>query len=188
MHREIRAEAGRTQTGAALVLTMIVLMILSIVVAGLSRDVSTDLMITRNVRLKNDAFNWAEAGFDVSEEVVAYSLDTRGDDANQSFSLNASGTSFTVSNPGSTLFQNDGSVRLSNPQRNLATGTVEYIGRSILEGGSLIIAAGYESIGHGAGSGSGISNIYKIEVEGNSTRGNGRQLAGEVYRFIREGS
>jgi Tfp pilus assembly protein PilX len=165
---------------------MVVLMILSIVVAGLSRDVSTDLKISRNVRLKSQAFNWAEAGFDVTEEMIAYALDSRGDDENNSFNLVAGGTTYTVSNTNSTLFQADGSISLSNSQRNLATSQVEYVGRSIIEGGSLIIAAGYESIGHGAGSGSAISNIYNIHVTGNSTRGNGRQRAGELYRFIRQ--
>jgi Tfp pilus assembly protein PilX len=175
------------QAGAALVLTMVVLAILSVLIAGLGRQVRTDLMISRNIRLKNDAFNWAEAGLHTAEEMIAYAVDTRGADANTSLSQTISGANYTVANPGATLFPNSTDTRtvtLSNDNQQLSEVEVNYLSSRQGEGGSIIIAAGYEGVGKGAASGTGVIVMYRLQSEGMSREGSGLQKAAETYCLI----
>jgi Tfp pilus assembly protein PilX len=175
------------QAGAALVLTMVVLAILSVLIAGLGRQVRTDLMISRNIRLKNDAFNWAEAGLHSAEEMIAYAVDTRGSDANASFSQTLAGANYTLVNPGASLFANstdDRTVTLSGSGQQLSQVQVNFLSRRLGEGGSVIMAAGYEGVGKGAGSGTGVIIMYRLQSEGMSREGNGRQHVAETYRLV----
>jgi hypothetical protein len=51
------------------------------------------------------------------------------------------------------------------------------------EGGSIIIAAGYEGVGKGAASGVGVSMYYLLSTNGTVRSGNGKQQIREVYRY-----
>jgi Tfp pilus assembly protein PilX len=172
------------QAGAALVLTMVVLAILSVLIAGLGRQVRTDLMISRNIRLKNDAFNWAEAGLHTAEEMIAYAVDTRGLDANASFSQTLAGANYTLVNPGASLFANstdDRTVTLSGSGQQLSQVQVNFLSRRLVEGGSIIANAGYEGPGKGPPQ---IIQMYRLQSEGMSREGNGRQHVAETYRLV----
>jgi hypothetical protein len=72
---------------------------------------------------------------------------------------------------------------LSESNATLATTDVEYMGSRQAEGGSIIIAAGYEGVGKGAASGVGVSMYYLIAANGTVRSGNGRQQIREVYRY-----
>jgi uncharacterized spore protein YtfJ len=60
---------------------------------------------------------------------------------------------------------------------------VQKLGIELSEGGSIIIAAGYEGLGKGAGSGSSVSLVYKLVAEGNTTEGNAKSSLAEIYRY-----
>lgn len=62
--------ATKHERGSALVLAMLVMLIMSIVITGMATDSDLDLKISRNLELKNQAFNNAESGIAVAAEVV----------------------------------------------------------------------------------------------------------------------
>lgn len=82
MKRNIPPTIARdAQRGSALVLAMLVMLVMSIVITGMATDSDLDLQISRNLELKNDAFNNAETGVALAAEVVRQSamLDWRGE-------------------------------------------------------------------------------------------------------------
>lgn len=187
--KETRLEGDRAQKGAALVLTLVIMVILSVVIAGLSRDVRLDLDITRNIQQKDEAFSWAESSLSLTEEVIASLVEVRG-------TTNASSDVSTTMTFGSSSFDVDSSLKsgetntwgnrtlmLSESNATLGTTDVEYMGSRQAEGGSIIIAAGYEGVGKGAASGVGVSMYYLISANGTVRSGNGRQQIREVYRY-----
>jgi Tfp pilus assembly protein PilX len=187
--KQTRLEGDRAQEGAALVLTLVIMVILSVVIAGLSRDVRLDLDITRNIQQKDEAFSWAESSLSLTEEVIASLVEVRG-------TTNASSDVSTTMTFGSSSFDVDSSLKsgetntwgnrtlmLSESNATLGTTDVEYMGSRQAEGGSIIIAAGYEGVGKGAASGVGVSMYYLISANGTVRSGNGRQQIREVYRY-----
>lgn len=175
------------ENGVALILAVVVLTVLSVIVMGVSKEVDLDLGITRNIRLKHDAFNWAEAGMDITEEMIAFSLDTRGDDANATFNKTVGNSNYTIQNPGTTLFMSNGTVYLSKNGRSLASSSAGFLSTKMSEGGSIIIASGYEGAGKSA-SQSGALVLYSIETNGSSTISDGQARTAETYRFTGSGS
>ncbi len=173
--------------GSALFITIIILIVLATIIMTLSSQIDTDLKISRNLRLKNIAFNWGETGLGVAEEMICYSTDTRGADANSTYSFNISGGSYTAENPGNGLYLNDGRVNFSLGSDRLATASVKYLTRQIQEGGSIIIASGYEGMGKGAGSGTGIGLVYLIKSNGTSMSGQAKSRMAETYIYTTGG-
>ncbi len=170
--------------GSVLVLAMMVLAVLGVVIAGLSRDVFLDLTITRNLRLQNSAFNWAETGLEVTEDLVTMAMDLRGEDNGTAFSETIAGDTYTVVNDGTSLMLDDGSVSFSKNGQELTTVDVRFMGAETGDGNSIIIAAGYEGFGMGAGSGVSRQFFYHLTSTGNSTTGNGRFRMSEVYSHV----
>ena len=174
------------QNGAALIVVVVVLAVLSALVAGLSYNVRLDLSISRNLRLHNQAFNWMEAGLDVTEEMIAHAVQTRGGDVNATLSPNLGSANHTVHNMGQSLFLSGGQVKLKRAGSTRAHSQVRFLGRQRSDGGSIIIAAGYEGIGKGAGSGSGMVLVYSIETNSTGPAG-GKTKAAELYSYIGRG-
>ena len=176
------------ERGAAFAVVLMVLVILAAVIMGLNMDVRMDTGISRNLRLKNDALNWSDSGMSMAEEMIAYSIDSRGDDANNSFSQSLGGSNFTVSNPGDSLFNSTAGasrvVTLGIDGASIATVNATFMGTMFEDGSSIIIAAGYEGVGKGAGAGASIALFYELLAEGNSTQGDGLSKTAEVYRHI----
>ena len=172
------------EQGSVLVLALMILAVLSVAIASLSVDVSLDLNITRNVRLKSDAFNWGESGMLVTEELVTRAMDLRGEDNGTSFTETIGGDSFTVLNAGNSLMLSNGTVSLSSNSQVLSQVDVRYLGSQTGDGNSIIIAAGYEGFGMGAGSGVSRQFFYHLTSTGNSTTGNGRYRMAEVYTHV----
>lgn len=73
-----------SEQGGALIMAMLVLMVMSIVIMGMATDADLDLKISRNLKLKNQAFNNAETGIALCTEALRYTLSTcrKGDGAN----------------------------------------------------------------------------------------------------------
>lgn len=184
---DIQRPQAQSQSGVALIMAVVVLTVLSVMIMGVSRDVDLDLGITRNVRLKHDAFNWSEAGMDIAEEVIAFALDTRGDDANETFIKAVGSSNYTIQNPGGTLFLSNGTVTLSREGRTMATSRADFLSTRMNEGGSIIIASGYEGAGKSA-SHSGVVVLYSIQTNGSSSVSDGRAVTAETYRFTGSGS
>lgn len=187
MKKDIRAQSENS--GMALVLTLVIMVILSVIIAGLSRDVRLDLDITRNIRQKDEAFNWAESSLELTEETIASLVEVR-DDTNSSGSLsstmNYGSSSFVVSSSlksGETQVWGNRTLTLQESNKTLGNTDVQYMGLRQAAGGSIVIAAGYEGVGKGAASGSGISMYYLIRANGTVRTGNGRQQMQEVYRY-----
>lgn len=178
---------GRSERGVALIMAVVVLTVLSVMVMGVTRDVDLDLGITRNIKLRHDAFNWAEAGMDIAEEMIAFALDTRGDDANATFVKTVGDGNYSIQNPGNTLFLSNGTVSLSKDGRMLALSSARFLSTKVSEGGSIIIASGYEGAGKSA-SQSGALILYSIDTNGNSSISDGQSRTAETYRFTGSGS
>lgn len=177
----------RSTQGSALIITIIVLVVLATVIMSLSSQINTDLRISRNIRLKNEAFNWGDTGLDIAEEMLCYSTDTRGDDANSEFDFNIGGDNFTAENPGNGLYLSNGSLNFSRGNSQLASTSVQFLTRQIQEGGSIILASGYEGLGKGAGSGTGIGLVYLIKSNGTSMSGQGQSRLAETYVYTSGG-
>ena len=178
-----RRSRMQRENGVALIMAVVVLTVLSVMIMGVARDVDLDLGITANVRLQHDAFNWTQAGMDIAEEMIGYAVDTRGDDDDDTpVSKTVGSSNYTVDNPGSTLFLSNGTVNLSRDGRTLSSSRVEYLGTRQTEGGSIIIASGYEGVGKSAAAGTGAVVLYCIETNGSSAVADGRSRAAEVYR------
>jgi Tfp pilus assembly protein PilX len=177
------------QSGSAFVVTLVIMVILSAVIAGLSRDVRLDLDITGNIRKKDEAFNWAESSLSLTEEVVASLIEVRdGTAASASISktMDFGSSSFDVAsslNTGEARAWGNRTLTLQEANKTLANTDVEYLGNRQTEGGSIIIAAGYEGVGKGAASGGAVSMYYLIAANGTVRTGNGRQRIREVYRY-----
>ncbi len=62
----------KDQKGGALVLALLVLLVMSIVVMGMAADSDLDLKISRNLELKNQAFNNAETGIALTTAVLRH--------------------------------------------------------------------------------------------------------------------
>lgn len=197
------------QQGAALVMALLSMLVVSIIVIGYSTDVDMDIMISRNLQLKNQAFNWAETGTDIAQELVAYSVDTRGDaplDTSQgatspiSFNNNyeAVAVTFDEVQDEDVAEENwdyyplhlseDGLIYIcdvssaSDPTRKSDT-RISFKGSKAGEGGSIIIAAGYEGVGKGAGAAGGFQSFFQIESQGYDKH-NSCQSVGAMYRHV----
>jgi Tfp pilus assembly protein PilX len=186
-HEDSQRHRFQSQSGVALIMAVVVLTVLSVMIMGVSRDVDLDLGITQNIRLKNDAFNWSEAGMDIAEEVIAFALDTRGDDANTTFAKTVGSSNYTIQNPGGTLFLSNGTVTLSRNGQPMATSEADFLSTRMNEGGSIIIASGYEGAGKSA-SHSGVAVLYSIVTNGSSAVLDGQSVTAETYRFTGSGS
>ena len=171
----------------ALVLVLLIMVILGVVIAGLSRDVRLDLDITRNIRQKDEAFNWAESGLALTEETIASQIIARNDnssDGDVNVTMDYSSSSFVVSSSSTsgTTWGNR-TLTLQEGSTVLAETEVRYLGSRTSTGGSLIIASGYEGVGKGAASGGGMALYYEINGNGSVRNGSGRQKVSEVYRY-----
>lgn len=174
----------QAESGAVLVLAMIVLAVLSILIAGLGRDTRVDLLLSRNLKLKSTAQNWGESGLHMAREMIAHAGNTRGEDANTTFTVSLGGQEFEVTNPGDTLFWSNGTVVLRDPADEIrARSRVQFQGSQRQKGNSIVIAAGYEGVGKGAGSGGGVAMIYSIQTNSTAPESNARQRMAEIYRF-----
>jgi len=182
--RKCIRKGGSGEQGSVLVLSLMILAVLGVVIAALSTDVSLDLNISRNVRLKSDAFNWGESGMLVTEELVTRAMDLRGEDNGTAFSKTIGGDTFVVLNAGDSLMLSNGTVTLSRNGQNLSEVDVRFLGSKTGDGNSIIIAAGYEGFGMGAGSGVSRQFFYHLTATGNSTTGNGRFRMSEVYSHV----
>lgn len=184
----------------ALVLSMIVLTILSVLIIALASEISMDLEISRNLRLRTQAFNAAEALLSVSEEMIAYAMDTRDADTSSngtaSYSVTLGSEIYTVgvvTNTGNSLYLNGGNLTMSLAGQAIGNATIVPIGSRANEGGSIIIAAGYEGVGKGAGSSAGTAFYFQIDAQGvNSlTSASGSpssiQRLSEIYRYVHGG-
>lgn len=171
------------QKGIALLLAMVMLLAVSGLVIKLTSDVGMDIGIGRNLRIKEDSLNWAENGLEMAEEMVNFAIDTRGEDANGSQSVDFGDGVYSVS-VSSTLFNGNGTVSIVKSGDTLATIGVNYMGVRTAEGGSLIIAAGYEGAGKGFGAGSSALVLYSMNAIGLGRSGSGTINTNDVYRFV----
>mgnify|MGYP006292894067 CR=1 FL=1 len=171
------------QSGSALILVLLVLIVLSLLITTLSHDVGLDLAVSRNLRLKNDALNWAEGGLDAAHEMIAIAMETRGEDNGTSYSLGNG--SYTVENTGgNTLMFNNSTVHLASQDGTVnSTVDVTFLGTETADGNSIIIAAGYEGVGKGVGAGIAVQHYYVLRSKSTSRQGEGIQKASEVYRY-----
>ncbi len=179
--------------GIALVMALVILLVMSIIIMGYSTDVELDVYISRNLELKNQALYWAESGIDIVEELVGYSVDTRGGDPT-TFAVDDYYQGIVINGPLLYMMQN---MKDSSEEPNVkmyettASGTsnevsgvkVRFQGTRAAEGGSIIIAAGYEGIGKGVAGAGGFSSYYQLLGRGYE-RHNSRQVIGTMYRHV----
>ena len=198
-----------TQKGAALVMALVMALVLSVVAIGISTDSDLDIRISHNLQLKNRAFNWAETGVDLAEELVGYSVDTRGDDPVDTTKGVTSPLTFNTNYQTAAVtfdmyeeigvdaedwdfyplhLSKDGLIYIcditspDNPVR-VADVQVAYKGSRASDGGSIIIAAGYEGVGKGAGAAGGFRSFYQIKSQGYEKH-NSCQTIGAMYRHV----
>lgn len=174
------------QKGIALLLAMVMLLAVSGLIIKLTSDVGMDIGIGRNLRLKEDSLNWADNGLEMAEEMVNFAIDTRGEDANGSQSVDFGDGVYSVSVT-STLFNGNGTVSIVKNGNTLSSIGVGYLGVRTAEGGSLIIAAGYEGAGKGYGAGSSALVLYSMNANGLGRAGSGNINVYDVYRFVSSG-
>lgn len=209
------AAAGRTDQGAALVMSLIAMLVFSIIVIGYSTDTDIDLIISRNLERKNQALNWADTGIDIAEEMLAYSVDTRVMntpedeevllDTTQGAAspvalhdtLQAVAVTFDeVTDTDEALvdewdyhplyLSTDGLIYIcdtAGDSARRADVAITHKGSQPGEGGSIIIAAGYEGVGKGAGAAGGFQSFFQLESQGYH-QGNSCQTIGAMYRHV----
>lgn len=176
--------SGDREQGVALLMALLVLVVLSVLVGGIALDVQMDLGISSNYRLKSEALNWGASGLNLAEETIELSHLVSGLNADWNSTFSLGNASFVLSNAGnSSLFVTDGALALSKDGTGCTTVDVHFLGRKIGEGGSIIIAAGYEGVGKGAAGSGGIQLFYQLQANGTS-RHNALQELAETYRSI----
>ena len=181
------------QQGIVLVMALLVLLVMSVVIMGFSTDVEMDILISRNLQLKHQAFNWAETGMDIAEGLVGYSVDTRGGDKDLTPFTVAGLYRVEISNPPLFNMMQDmdnpnesPNVRIfdvNNDGSPIAGVKVRFQGSRALQGGSIVIAAGYEGVGKGAAGAGGFSSAYQLLGLGYESH-NSRQAVGTMYRHV----
>lgn len=176
--------------GMALIITFIILMGVAALAIGLSTDILTDIGISGNLRAYTECFNAAESGFGVTEEYVAYSVEERGAEtetsATKTDNFNIGSTQFTlnlnVGEANRSLYLDGGTITLSGNSTSLNSSVdVSNIGSEFQHGAAILMAAGYEGAGKGAGS-FGAARVYAFDSDGTNT--NSRVRLAEVYRYV----
>ncbi|WP_291319318.1 PilX N-terminal domain-containing pilus assembly protein [Desulfonatronospira sp.] len=71
---QIRGSDGAAQNGSALILALLVLLVMTVVVMGMATDSELDLKVSRNLQLKEQAFNNAETGIDVAVSALRHQV------------------------------------------------------------------------------------------------------------------
>ena len=178
------------QRGSALVLALIVMALLAAVVIALSRNSEIDLFIGRNTKLMKQAFLWSDSGLEVGEEIITYSEDTRGDDANSTFSKTLpDGTKFEVINNGPPIYNSTttSNIELKINDTTVSNIKINYLGSLTTDGTSIIFAAGYEGVGKGLAGGGAYARIYSIYSKGVSDNGLSEKRSAEVFSSLSSG-
>ncbi|EFI36225.1 General secretion pathway protein K [Desulfonatronospira thiodismutans ASO3-1] len=82
---QMEGSFGNAQKGSALIMALLILLVMSIVVMGMATDSDLDLKISRNLQLKNEAFNNAETGIALATEALRHTVSTcwEGDGADE---------------------------------------------------------------------------------------------------------
>lgn len=181
------------EKGSALVLAIIIMALLAAVVIALSRGTDIDLFVGRNVRLMKQAFLWSDSGLEIAEEVIGFSEYTRGEDGNSTFPtsgpLVVNGTDFEIENPGSSIYNNNGTSTLNFivDGEVASVVTVNYLGSLTSDGTSIIFGAGYEGVGKGLAGGGAMARIYHLRSTGFSDNDQSRKRSAEIYRSLTSG-
>ena len=173
------------QRGSALVLALIIMALLAAVIIALSKNSEIDLFIGRNTRLMKQAFQWSDTGLEIGEEVITFSEDSRGDDAN----LDRTIGSFRITNSGPSVYDNNSTSTLYLQVNGVNASTIEidYLGSLTSDGTSIIFAAGYEGVGKGLAGGGAYARIYSIKSTGVSDNGLSIKKSAEVFSSLSSG-
>ncbi len=180
---------GRGEHGIVLVMALLILLAISIMSIGFSRDVKMDVYISRNLQLQNQALNWAETGVDLVEEMIGHSVDTRGGEPAVFQLGDAQGNYFQGQIASGPLYRAPGSdVRIfeiisPGTLQEVASVEVRFQGSRVAEGGSIVMAAGYKGIGKGVAGAGGFASYYQLIGRGYE-RLDSRQAVGTMYRYV----
>ena len=77
MHNFHLFKSNRSQQGSVLIMALLILLVMSIVVMGMAADTDLDLKISRNLEIKNQAFNNAETGIELTTAVLRHVIVNR---------------------------------------------------------------------------------------------------------------
>lgn len=183
---EIGMNKANTPQGSALVIALIVMTLLAAAIIGLMNNVETDLFIGRNVRIIKQAFHWSDSGMEAAEELIGFSIDSRGDDANNSTERTINSRKYRVKNPGDAIYISDNStVVLEVDDEEVARIEILHLGSVLGDGSSIIMAAGFQGVGKGAGSGGTLMTFFALESRGNTLENDAAiKRSAQVYRFL----
>lgn len=172
--------------GSALVIALIVMALLAAAIISLMSNVETDFFIGRNVRIIKQAFQWSDSGMEAAEEMIAFSIDERGMDAFNSSSRTINGRVYSIINPGDAIYVSDNStVILEIDGDEHARIDIEHLGSILGDGSSIIMAAGFQGVGKGAGSGGTLMTFFALQSRGNTADGDpALKDSAQVYRFL----
>lgn len=172
--------------GSALVIALIVMALLAAAIIGLMSNVETDFFIGRNVRVIKQAFQWSDSGMEATEEMIAFSIDERGLDAYNSSSRTINGRVYSIINPGDAIYVSDNStVILEIDGEEFSRIDIEHLGSILGDGSSIIMAAGFQGVGKGAGSGGTLMTFFSLQSRGTTTGGDpALKDSAQVYRFL----
>jgi hypothetical protein len=146
--------------------------------------------VTSNLRRYTEAFNRGEGSLDLTFELVNYFLDERGispygdEESHFSFYFDDKYYSIDTDATAGYFYSAGGTLQLYGPDGSEASVQVVRVGKKIREGGSIIMAAGYEGLGKSSAHG-GFDLWYGFE-------GTGRPAVGgecgtpidTVYRIV----
>lgn len=172
--------------GFALMLSIIVLLALSGVIIGISRNIGYDLGISRNLRLRELAFNWADSANRMAEDMIDYAIFTRGDEAGVTFSkAMTGGKTYSISVGPDRLFDSkNGTITLISGGTTLSTAVISFVGRGKIDGGSILAGEGYSGFGFSGAASKDVPVYYSIQ---SNSAGIGMQsYAAEMYRKFLE--
>jgi Tfp pilus assembly protein PilX len=178
---------SKNSRGSALVVALIIMALLAAAIMGLMSNVETDFFIGRNVRVLKQAFQWSDSGMEAAEEMIAFSIDERGVDAfNSSGQRTINGRKYNIINPGDAIYVSDNStVILEVDDTEVARVDIQHLGSILGDGSSIIMAAGFQGVGKGAGSGGTLMTFFALQSRG-TTEGGDPALkdSAQVYRFL----
>ena len=174
------------ERGAALVIAVIVMGLLAALIIGLSTNTDIDLLVGRNTRILKQAFQWADSGLEIAQDMISISETEANNTSSDTFSFGSTATIYATT---SGIIYNSTQTDVTTIQMyennsagdRLAAVDIRYLGAIINDGSSIIFASGYEGAGKGAGAGGTIARIYALNATGFS-ESNSMKKAAAIYR------
>lgn len=191
MRKHVAKLAGfpRGEQGMAMISSLLLLLVISLLAVGLSMDSSMDVRGAGYQRSIARAFSSTEAGLMASTDILEDNIDAGGWDLGGIPTLNSNyhGTIEIFENGDFSMEKNKDELLIMRMTGDIeADVTTQYLDSTLAQGGAIQVAAGYSGTGKGLGAG-GAYVYFNFQVRGFDVAGdveNSARNLGASYVFV----